>query len=140
MGIVCFWWRRSGSHDHLPAVGTHPNLPTVHRKVGILLSQNRSFRSSFPPKEKQTTPQRVLSVFGGDGEDRTLDLTDANRTLSQLSYAPIKHRIICAFLFYSLQYFLSSVLKRIAEKIFSFSIFSLPCRSAMVLATFKILS
>lgn len=25
---------------------------------------------------------------GGDEEDRTLDLTDANRTLSQLSYAP----------------------------------------------------
>ena len=29
-----------------------------------------------------------LVDFGGDGEDRTLDLTDANRTLSQLSYAP----------------------------------------------------
>ncbi len=29
------------------------------------------------------------SIFGGDEEDRTLDLTDANRTLSQLSYAPI---------------------------------------------------
>ena len=28
-------------------------------------------------------------MFGGDEEDRTLDLTDANRTLSQLSYAPI---------------------------------------------------
>lgn len=26
--------------------------------------------------------------LGGDEEDRTLDLTDANRTLSQLSYAP----------------------------------------------------
>lgn len=30
---------------------------------------------------------------GGDEEDRTLDLTDANRTLSQLSYAPI-YRVI----------------------------------------------
>ena len=28
---------------------------------------------------------------GGDEGDRTLDLTDANRTLSQLSYAPIYH-------------------------------------------------
>ena len=28
-------------------------------------------------------------LCGGDEEDRTLDLTDANRTLSQLSYAPI---------------------------------------------------
>ena len=31
----------------------------------------------------------VLSaMFGGDEEDRTLGLTDANRTLSQLSYVP----------------------------------------------------
>ncbi len=30
----------------------------------------------------------LRSMFGGDEEDRTLDLTDANRTLSQLSYAP----------------------------------------------------
>ncbi len=30
-----------------------------------------------------------FSKIGGDEEDRTLDLTDANRTLSQLSYAPI---------------------------------------------------
>ena len=29
-----------------------------------------------------------MPVFGGDGGIRTLDLTDANRTLSQLSYAP----------------------------------------------------
>ena len=27
-------------------------------------------------------------MFGGDEEDRTLGLTDANRTLSQLSYVP----------------------------------------------------
>ena len=31
----------------------------------------------------------AFPVLGGDEEDRTLDLTDANRTLSQLSYAPI---------------------------------------------------
>ena len=29
-------------------------------------------------------------TFGGDEGDRTLDLTDANRTLSQLSYVPIQ--------------------------------------------------
>ena len=28
--------------------------------------------------------------FGGDGGIRTLDLSDANRTLSQLSYAPTR--------------------------------------------------
>ena len=35
---------------------------------------------------------RILSdypVFGGPEETRTLDLSDANRTLSQLSYRPI---------------------------------------------------
>ena len=43
----------------------------------------------------------MISVFsGGDEEDRTLDLTDANRTLSQLSYAPVfLTQIIIFFLF-----------------------------------------
>ena len=46
--------------------------------------------------KKQTCrgkPAYVLSGpkgHGGDEEDRTLDLTDANRTLSQLSYVPMK--------------------------------------------------
>ena len=31
---------------------------------------------------------KIARFIGGDEEDRTLDLTDANRTLSQLSYAP----------------------------------------------------
>jgi hypothetical protein len=31
-------------------------------------------------------------MFGGDEEIRTLDLSDANRTLSQLSYAPKYHQ------------------------------------------------
>ena len=31
----------------------------------------------------------AFGIFGGDGGIRTLDLTDANRTLSQLSYAPV---------------------------------------------------
>ena len=37
--------------------------------------------------------QKVLNLLGGDEEDRTLDLTDANRTLSQLSYAPARERL-----------------------------------------------
>ena len=31
--------------------------------------------------------------YGGEGGIRTLDLTDANRTLSQLSYAPMRERL-----------------------------------------------
>ena len=39
------------------------------------------------PYEKK--PIQADELFhGGDGGIRTLDLTDANRTLSQLSYAP----------------------------------------------------
>ena len=42
-------------------------------------------------KKKEQNPNFFSSDFaesGGDEGDRTLDLTDANRTLSQLSYAP----------------------------------------------------
>jgi hypothetical protein len=40
-------------------------------------------------KSLETIVVSRFSCDGGDEEDRTLDLTDANRTLSQLSYAPI---------------------------------------------------
>ena len=40
-------------------------------------------------KKKSTVIFIKITVdFGGDEEIRTLDLSDANRTLSQLSYAP----------------------------------------------------
>ena len=42
-------------------------------------------------KKKAQNPNYFSSDFaesGGDEGDRTLDLTDANRTRSQLSYAP----------------------------------------------------
>ena len=40
---------------------------------------------------------QIPMVFsdGGDGGIRTLDLTDANRTLSQLSYAPMCYLLFC---------------------------------------------
>ena len=41
-------------------------------------------------KRRSLEKIKASSGFGGDEEDRTLDLTDANRTLSQLSYAPIQ--------------------------------------------------
>ena len=46
---------------------------------------------------------RVL-LFGGDEEDRTLDLTDANRTLSQLSYAPICRRYFNGKKYYTIKF------------------------------------
>lgn len=45
------------------------------------------------PKSSFTKNNVVFdfSKIGGPEEDRTLDLTDANRTLSQLSYGPKQH-------------------------------------------------
>ena len=40
--------------------------------------------------QKEGQAHGLSFFYGGDGGIRTLDLTDANRTLSQLSYAP-KH-------------------------------------------------
>ena len=40
-------------------------------------------------KKKEVSNFGNLFLFGGHEGDRTLGLTDANRTLSQLSYTPI---------------------------------------------------
>ena len=49
---------------------------------------------AFGQKESTATLIPIVSklrcFFGGPEGDRTLDLTDANRTLSQLSYRPIQ--------------------------------------------------
>ena len=72
-----------------------PSFPVYHRFPGscalfcALFCQNPPFSL---PAEKQKSPETIAvsGLFhGGDEEDRTLDLTDANRTLSQLSYAPM---------------------------------------------------
>ena len=55
------------------------------RTLGSLLRAG-GFRANGKRKKRRLAKQVVF--FGGDEEDRTLDLTDANRTLSQLSYAP----------------------------------------------------
>ena len=44
---------------------------------------------SLRQQEKSSIHKSGYRIFGGDGGIRTLDLTDANRTLSQLSYAPM---------------------------------------------------
>ena len=38
--------------------------------------------------QKNRSLSKITGFRGGDGESRTLDLSDANRTLYQLSYAP----------------------------------------------------
>ncbi len=53
----------------------------------VQLPLGRSGQS--PRSPKKNTTRWVVFFFGGLEGDRTLDLTDANRTLSQLSYEPI---------------------------------------------------
>ena len=83
----CYWWRRRGSLGALPCADTHADFPTVHRTLGILLCRTVLFDPLL--KKQHEHCKSSIRVTGGDEEDRTLDLTDANRTLSQLSYAPI---------------------------------------------------
>ncbi len=68
-----------------------------------MLNSPRLFRNGILRKEKNPKQKKIKKhkakrqlsnencrfLYGGDEEDRTLDLTDANRTLSQLSYAPM---------------------------------------------------
>ena len=53
----------------------------------IIIYHKKTINPNPPP----TGIRFGLICYGGDEEDRTLDLTDANRTLSQLSYAPVQH-------------------------------------------------
>ena len=67
----CLWWRRRGSNSR-------PTNPHRSRRM-LRIRHGGECRKKAPSSD---------GAFGGDEEDRTLDLTDANRTLSQLSYAP----------------------------------------------------
>ncbi len=53
----------------------------------LLYVEHKMFVNSRSHKKGKSETR--LPEIGGDGGIRTLDLTDANRTLSQLSYAPI---------------------------------------------------
>ena len=49
-------------------------------------------RQSIIKTKKNTTHWVVFFFVGGPNRDRTDDLTDANRTLSQLSYRPVSKK------------------------------------------------
>ena len=53
---------------------------------------------------KKGKSETRLPKIGGDGGIRTLDLTDANRTLSQLSYAPMSCQLdsFCIIAYFSI--------------------------------------
>lgn len=71
------------------------STPDSYSEISIfIICSSVNFSVAKTPKTLDTvgiqpTVSKAFVFYGGDEEDRTLDLTDANRTLSQLSYAPI---------------------------------------------------
>ena len=61
-----------------------PRLPTLPLRRLMHIGKKQKTRTRLP------AANRFGSLhYGGPNRDRTDDLTDANRTLSQLSYRPI---------------------------------------------------
>lgn len=84
--IVLSFYKRIENNTNMPISDiVKRRLGTNPRRRFLLWHQSGHFTAK-PPAKKQVFVQYPI---GGDEEDRTLDLTDANRTLSQLSYAPI---------------------------------------------------
>ena len=70
-----------GDRNIMVLIPSSRDQAVVHRTTAFILS--------IPGfHQKKRMPLASFS-FGGLEGDRTLDLTDANRTLSQLSYEPI---------------------------------------------------
>ena len=70
------------------AVGENYGSAPSSRRLRRSSAPYLSIRSPIKHKKHATTIDACFP-FGGLEGDRTLDLTDANRTLSQLSYEPI---------------------------------------------------
>ena len=104
-GCLSFWWTRRGSFFRRkatsrallcrsPQVRRHKRFAQqnlgaggIHFRRASQIALGAERPTGAQPKNK-ATPEGGF-VFGGLEGDRTLDLTDANRTLSQLSYEPI---------------------------------------------------
>ncbi len=62
-----------------------------HRPISLRKDKHWPLRRAPAENKKKESPDHQdFPFFGGDEGIRTLDLSDANRTLSQLSYRPIK--------------------------------------------------
>ena len=80
-GGVC--GRTVGSY-HICAERQRSGIPARRRRLPAGFQ-----RKPLVHQNKKGTPAGAIFYFGGPDRDRTGDLTDANRTLSQLSYRPI---------------------------------------------------
>ncbi len=68
------------------------------RSPGVRWSKHKNTLVRQVPQVRSTEdlsqPDKgIFMRFGGDGEDRTPDLCNANATLSQLSYAPMQEKV-----------------------------------------------
>ena len=99
--VARIWWRRLNRNQCLPAEEMREIVPrqTSERQNFALqeiekFSFARAFGSKYwfaPRLKKQKRPEtQWFQAFSNGGLEgiRTLDLSDANRTLSQLSYEP----------------------------------------------------
>ena len=97
--LVNLFWRSLQSKE---TQKVHRHFCPENRKNGLRNSRVATLKPVFKlkkPKKPRKTPKgrketqfalvdKLRFFYGGDGGIRTLDLTDANRTLSQLSYTP----------------------------------------------------
>ena len=104
-GCLSFWWTRRGSFFRRktrsrallcrpPQVRRHKRFARQNLGAGRIHSARASQIAPGAERAKRAKPKKKdtqtgVFLFGGLEGDRTLDLTDANRTLSQLSYEPI---------------------------------------------------
>ena len=65
----------------------HQAKPTPSAPATPFVKQHHLPKANIMQKGR-ICPSDKCGLFGGHEGDRTLDLTDANRTLSQLSYKP----------------------------------------------------
>ena len=86
------WWTWWDS-TRAPAGAWSLAVTTVHRTVALY----RSSFESHSQKRKAIAAVAAMTFLGGPGGIRTHDLSDANRTLSQLSYRPKCKKIIYLF-------------------------------------------
>ena len=74
-------------------VFTRPHCPrgtgTLRTNFHNLFTMYKNRRGIYIPHQK-AAKHNVLKRNGGDEEDRTPDLLNANQALSQLSYGPIE--------------------------------------------------
>ena len=92
MTPLCLGRRTDSLASYFPLRETGKNDKGIHQRARWFMHTPPACADMIripPYHEKYGIRKSGYRIFGGDGGIRTLDLTDANRTLSQLSYAPI---------------------------------------------------